>query len=545
MREKKRRDPNLIREFQVGRFLWTICGEWAIARKTKGLENFYREGRKIMEKYDKEHPTGRRIDKTSEPATTVPTTTTPATAPTSVQPSTTAVQPPSNAGQQVVIAGHIPPTTGQPATNTTGPPPTTAGHPSTPLAHPPTFSHVTDAERTPPPKAGPSKIKAREPSRSVSVLSDSTTSSYRPGRRIQFLPNETWPAMKKTETKVEQIKKEGARKEEKRVRNPPVSTGVLRRKPCKRCVRIKAECYNQTQGVACLGCARVKMRCDDVTETEQEMAEDDEKVAEMERKIVVKRGKRPARNPPAKVSRPANPSPSSPAITPPPATITSKRRAVSPAPQQPRPKRQVTKKGVAVDKALNDRVDELTIEVKRQRDLIDAILPVYLRLQETLPKTLSEINETVVDLQDAYGQLKERVDAVKETVDDVKETTLDMDELYQEAFHKHLDKINEITVKFRKVHRRIVVLEAKNDDDIQIIDSHRSYQPPTTRRPHMSNRPQKSRRQKMSHRPVTSHRPQISHRLQRPRRPVTSHRPHTWPMQLTRLKTSRRPHLMR
>ena len=50
-------------------------------------------------------------------------------------------------------------------------------------------------------------------------------------------------------------------KYDKRTRKQPESTGVLREKSCKRCVRLKKECVGQKEGSACYACAVVKMKC--------------------------------------------------------------------------------------------------------------------------------------------------------------------------------------------------------------------------------------------------------------------------------------------
>ena len=62
--------------------------------------------------------------------------------------------------------------------------------------------------------------------------------------------------------KMVEHRRKGERKT--RARKPPQSTGILREKPCKHCIRLKTPCYNQVKGVVCVGCAVVKMKCDDI-----------------------------------------------------------------------------------------------------------------------------------------------------------------------------------------------------------------------------------------------------------------------------------------
>ena len=87
---------------------------------------------------------------------------------------------------------------------------------------------------------------------------------------------------------------ERRRKGERKMRawKPPQSTGILREKPCKRCICLKTPCYNQVKGVVCVGCAVVKMKCDDI--------DGEEKAQKLDKR------KRPKVGAASKDQRPAN-----------------------------------------------------------------------------------------------------------------------------------------------------------------------------------------------------------------------------------------------
>lgn len=268
-------------------------------------------------------------------------------------------------------------------------------------------------------------------------------------------------------------KKEVVPKDEKRGRKQPQSTGVLREKPCRRCIRLKMECYNQTVGKVCLGCARVKVKCYDVAEGEEGEEEENDKGEKKEKKPRAKRQTKPT----ATKSRPANKKAistlSSPATTPPPRATTSRRRAVSPAPrastskrralspapQEPKAKRRATNKEdetrPGVDQGLREKVEELTKEVLRQRELLDAILPGYLRLKE------------------AFYDLQQSVVGLDQKIEGVQSDTNAMDNSYRGTLRNHLKKLRTMDLDVKILKERMDHHDAvtEYDNDIEIIEN--------------------------------------------------------------------------
>jgi hypothetical protein len=107
----------------------------------------------------------------------------------------------------------------------------------------------------------------------------------------------------------------------KKMRDPPKTTGRLRKTICSRCHRKGLECLVQVGGRACVACAKLKVRCIEVGEEEIPAASE-----------------KPAKKAPAPAAPPKQP------------TIKSKPRKKAPAkpisPPPPPKKRQQTKKTV-------------------------------------------------------------------------------------------------------------------------------------------------------------------------------------------------------
>jgi hypothetical protein len=66
----------------------------------------------------------------------------------------------------------------------------------------------------------------------------------------------------KVEDRKGKSKEEGIGGDKKR--KPPIPTGKLRERECRRCVEKKIACYQQKDGKACLGCAQIKLKCEEV-----------------------------------------------------------------------------------------------------------------------------------------------------------------------------------------------------------------------------------------------------------------------------------------
>ena len=58
MREKRKKTPSLLEEFNTTRFLWTFAENWMRVKKAGKLNKYWGDVRSVLEKYDVENPTG-------------------------------------------------------------------------------------------------------------------------------------------------------------------------------------------------------------------------------------------------------------------------------------------------------------------------------------------------------------------------------------------------------------------------------------------------------------------------------------------------------
>jgi hypothetical protein len=214
--------------------------------------------------------------------------------------------------------------------------------------------------------------------------------------------------------------KEDTQKDDKRTRKQPESTGVVREKSCKRCVRLKKDCINQKEGLVCYTCAVVKMKCEEPVEGE-EITEKKTRATKLAKKPATQRQKRPATQHTKVTPATKNTSTSSPAITPPPQASSSKRRPVSPPPQassskrraqspppqEPKPKRRApTKKKEELPPAaytsLLERIEKLEDGFISQREIIDAFLPGYFRLKDKV----DTLHGAAVEMDNDFTKLR-------------------------------------------------------------------------------------------------------------------------------------------
>ena len=148
--------------------------------------------------------------------------------------------------------------------------------------------------KSPPPVAGPSQPRIRQ--RSASSTPSSYVEGFRIPWRLQPKPkpkptspppqpldeselsnhSEYLPAIKvkhekkadKGKSKMTDLVPKGDESGPKK-RKPPQSTGEIRDPPCGRCTMMKVECFTQMGGLACLMCAKRKLRCDDAKPKEE------------------------------------------------------------------------------------------------------------------------------------------------------------------------------------------------------------------------------------------------------------------------------------
>jgi hypothetical protein len=506
MHAKKASQTNadVYHEFVVQRFLWPFATNWMKAKKDGRMEAFWQEVRDNLETYDKEQPPRRRLQNPAQPlANEVSNPAQPSSNNVSypAQPSAnnisnaSGLQNPASAqaraleiqkptGQSLEKTGHQIPTgyhgksIGQvqaaaPATLHIPPP---AQH-SLPFQTPPTSTPLPVAVsklrgRSPAPVAGPSKPRPPLHRRTTSLTS-SVSSSYIEGHRIAWTAEPTTqiealevredhnhgndsdeylPNIKvKHEAKGKAKMKEPVRKDEKRVRKQPESTGQMRKKQCKRCDRLEIDCYDQTMGTACLGCALVKMRCEEVDGKgvkKTSVAKEKKKTT----KPATKKTRQPATRGPATTQgadlRTISRGTSSSSDTPSPSGRPSKRRASSPPPFQPSAKRRTMSKKAegkrpAMDDTVGDDITELREEIRRQRGLLDAVLPGYMRLKDTV------------------AEMEKNIDEMRRAMNE-----------YEDVSDSHFRKISSIDIRCDEYNARMERLEfggESSDDSVQIV----------------------------------------------------------------------------
>jgi hypothetical protein len=132
-------------------------------------------------------------------------------------------------------------------------------------------------------------------------------------------------------------------------RAEPESSGQLMKTACKRCVKRKRPCFEQSGvGYACVYCAKLKMRCDPPSD------KDDDDVPAPSSKIL---GKRPAPDPASRSSSPA-PAPTPGTSKNPP----KKKSAPVPAPSQPKPKKRKIVKAPSNVESSDDEVKKPAVD---------------------------------------------------------------------------------------------------------------------------------------------------------------------------------------
>lgn len=291
MRIKKETKANadLQVEFSVARYLWGFATQWFRAKTTNRLADFWANVGTTLESYDRDHPTGRRIQQ--KPANRQQLISKPSEIPTAA--STTPTLPPAAPKPQMETQMTPPADIEKTrATVPTGRLPLPKPRPV--VVIPPPAKKTIGRTRSESPVAGPSRPP--ETQKAANTFSPSSDSGYVEGRRLpgwptllkqqqqqkefiesslsdadgsEYLPEIKVKHDRGREEKVEEGK--GKTKEEglggDKRRKPPQPTGELREYECRRCVEKEIACYTQKEGKACLGCATMKLKCEDVGET--------------------------------------------------------------------------------------------------------------------------------------------------------------------------------------------------------------------------------------------------------------------------------------
>jgi hypothetical protein len=354
--------------------------------------------------------------------------------------------------------------------------------------------HSKSRPRSPSPIPGPSKprVPVTAPPRKPSVSSiSSAPSSYIAGYRIPWKPggktkltaepefvvpddvtrpddsDEYEPSIKvKHDVKGKGKAKEQVKKSERRVRKEPENTRELRENPCARCVRLKMDCFAQAIGSACFGCAMVKVKCDEVVE-------------KREKKVKIRKEKKIPTKPAAIRSKPARKparardedEQSSATASSAPATDT-KRRASSPLPV-PSAKRRRTSKN---EGTASTEMEDLRKEVGRQREILDAVLPGYLRLKDKVAELEEKVEKHYIKFADVLIELEDDIKGLSGKI-----TSLDKDTRGHSGKILSLDKettrnvekikwIYRVLKDMKKDYEKLKEGAESDNDSIQIVN---------------------------------------------------------------------------
>lgn len=297
IRKATAQDIELLREFAIIRYIWVFAVDYTRAKKGGTLEVFWKDVKGKLVGFDEKNPTCRRQSTIGKTLLTGQTTiplksaigqiSTPLLSATKQTPA--AKQ--KSAGREPSAAVQHSATSQPPVAS-----PIPNAAPVLSEKRPVTNLKKTRA-RSRSPTPGPSRPRPPVPTAAPSSLS-SIPSSYVAGYRIPGRPtpqnakskwsdvsSEYQPSIRAKpdlpSIKVKPVETKGKRKainavpkvedtSSKKPRKQPQSSGELRDQPCKRCKKRKLTCYTQKGGNnACVNCARMKLRCEDVPDAKE------------------------------------------------------------------------------------------------------------------------------------------------------------------------------------------------------------------------------------------------------------------------------------
>jgi hypothetical protein len=470
-------NPELHHEFAMPRYLWHFSMSWHRAKVSNTMPAFWSNIRTSLETYDVEWPTGRRLEqpqnnfqKKASTAQSIPIAT--PIAPTGQAPTNSLRASPTSLSpaEQHLIT--------RPAAQTTLPtlPTLPKPRPGPPPGRTTVIQPPPEATRnripSPSPVAGSSQVKK------VVILTPSPVSDdeYVEGRRIPGWPtllreqrmeydpsslsdaSEYLPVIKvkhgrggdeKTDEGKGKMKEEGNGLDKKR--KPPQPTGKLREPECKRCVEKGVECYTQEVGKACLGCAKMKIKCLDSVEIVTEKGKGVKTGPPTGKKPKARVASGKSTPPPPKRSQGVKPAPVQPSKPAPKATAPAKKGTrqsipitLSPSPlsisdgsESPvgSPKRTLRSQNLPKEKPENrpgpsrsagsrythpvydtnerDRdMEDLTSQVTRHREIIDGILPAYVRIREAIDSLQLEVTQLRRKVRDHDRNLQRKDEVI-------------------------------------------------------------------------------------------------------------------------------------
>lgn len=291
-------NPDFRKEFKVTRFLWKVTELYQVAKKDRRLDAaFWQQFRKALDTFDAKYPTSHRTpatrvspvvthgaERSRSPRSPLPPTPAPLE-PTRLIPQrqATPVAPIATKHIQSVV--------------------THGAGPSQSRRTPDSSNASRDPTPSPPPLVNrpwipsgpaPSHICPKKPIPSPSPVTEQDRSKVDKGkkRKVDEVGVQPRPVAEKgmirrersrdveeydgdTPKVKERSKKDDESEDEENVkvvvvkRKQPKTSGRLRDRTCKRCERLNYKCLVQSGGRACLACAKVKVRCEDLEEDEE------------------------------------------------------------------------------------------------------------------------------------------------------------------------------------------------------------------------------------------------------------------------------------
>lgn len=284
IRKDTRDNDNIQREFKVTRFLWDFARKWHTSNKANKLDAFWAEVRTTLNDFDDKNPGAQRLDNQDNNVQMIrPGVRTPSAGLTRQEDRMT---PPAEEPRQQTLSP-----VGRTRQEVRITPPAEDPLRQGPTTPPPVPEHSRPRAQTSPPVAGPSqpRIIPADTQNYPAALSTSSTISYishripglpkltrltRPDENEESDASEYLPKIK--------VKHEKSTNEPKR-RRTPQPTGEVRPTTCNRCAARKIICYAQSGGLACVSCAKMKLKCDDTKEKAVKKEKEKAKTAEAKR----------------------------------------------------------------------------------------------------------------------------------------------------------------------------------------------------------------------------------------------------------------------
>src|ERR1700678_1101862 len=286
--------PEFDEEIRVPRFIWRVTRAWhPVKNDQEGLKNLWAEQQKLLEAFDLQFPDQRQPALTVPPALpTLPALQARPAPPTEALTITPAISPPAGPAPIPISPAQFtnPSRTAKP-TPAISPIPVSRGPVGLPPARPKPTSQLqpgTSAGTSAKPRvvAPPSRSPSPRYINRFAVLNrdedaddaDESPAPVNKGKGKEVVRGGQKPAPWKTQGDVPENTQgqavpapEKSQPDGEKKRPVPESSEIHRIPACKRCKRTKKNCVEQAgTGVACFGCAKLKMRCDPVSDDDED-----------------------------------------------------------------------------------------------------------------------------------------------------------------------------------------------------------------------------------------------------------------------------------